>query len=664
MRTIRETPTSPGIPNITAIVFTRRASETPSSVWENKDRFLKEVNEELTDLNALISQYNTLYNAPQGTNADKIKVLQDIYEQRKKMEDKYPADMVGYCPDYQNKIQKKLHRQLKTEFSSLGIRSLREDVIYNRTSSPHSLADFIANMSLDKVSDMNEILSEDSSKGQSVTDLARIKQSLINLYEAPDSFLDTPGEDGYAESKAFWNEHSIQYLDGINSRIFIIKDSQNQESVLKVENRKNVPKTVLNKMLSALKDVLTPIITEQQATFINSKGIPITRTLQVTAFCTGGNLIQHADKISNDDKKITSALNIYSQMTQILIKMGENNATHTDMKNTNWIIDQNERVKIADTKGFAPTENGIFRVENHTNRWHLGRVHTPYMDAPERQNQLTVGFSADKAHSYMLGKNLYQFLSGCSDDYLEDKHDATPPDEQVMKNLSSADKYVLHTQQYDFNLPIFKTEHGIELKALIQKMIKPDPNDRISLADALLVQERIKLKDECINSLNTIVNTTRFGNNDKEMIQFEANQIIAIRSAKDVNKLMELRDTLNVIAKDPITNAIYQKVKDYHNNKSSVSGRTKGNKISNAMANVPVEDRRTVLRDNATGIFLEVQKELAAHRIRGKVYLNEDQTAIDEKKAVKSFTILKEKWRSLQRPQSPEDENKEIIKPH
>lgn len=609
MQTRRELPVLPKISPIDNITYEIQ-SNWPDSVKNNAKDFQLDVNNQLINLNKRIHEYNKSFNSPQSSNGHKIELLQQIYEERKKLGYKYPPVLLGYCSDYQDKIQSNLYNQLKNEFSALGIDSIREDVIYQRPSLQPSdaLADFISNMPLDKAAGMLKILSKMSSTYDSKISLEQLKKSLIDLYK--------PLEDGYTQSKAFWEKNDIQFLAGFNSMNFKVthKDT-GHVSLLVAQEQLGMPKNTLSDVRPFLKDVFLPVRAEQQAVFKNEKGLPITKSLMVTDFCPGGDLMQYSAKLNHSDSiKTTSALNLYSQMTHVLITLGEKNAFHSDMKNKNWIVDKNEQIRIVDTKGICPTERGLYNVNNDANRWYLNGVHSDHMDAPERGLRFTDGFSADKAHSYMLGKNLYQFLTECSNDSLEKKHDAS---------------------EYDFDLPIFKTQTGIELKNLIQQMIKPAPHERIALADALLALQLITLKDECNNCLDVIVKNQSFGKVDYKMNEFSEKQSNIIHATTDVNQLIELKATLNRIAHDPIINAIHKKVDAYNQSNLYIKGHAKAANITKAMAEIPIDERHNVLNENATGLFADVQKALATPRFIGNM----------------SSTTFKDKWLSLKERQ-------------
>ena len=67
-------------------------------------------------------------------------------------------------------------------------------------------------------------------------------------------------------------------------------------------------------------------------------------------------------------------------------------------------------------------------------------------------------------HAFMLGKNLYQFLTGCSSSDLENIH-------------INIDKTNLFTGD------VFEGDEGRQLQDLIINLLQEDPQDRMSLSE-------------------------------------------------------------------------------------------------------------------------------------------------------------------------------------
>jgi serine/threonine protein kinase len=618
---------------------------TTATKPEKMADFIKQVNEDCIELNIIIRKYNLHCDNPQSTDTEIKNSLQSIYELRKLIEDKYPAAFYGDCLDYREQIQDRLLQQLRKGFESIGIQSMLEHAIYGKEAflSEHGnplLAELIAQMPASKIAAMIAMLS------------AAEPNKLITLYEA--------NEEGYATFQFFLTTHSISFLGGAHSKNFkVIHLKTKETSVLKIEYRMDMPKKLEAKLRAgSLHDVFTPIMVERQGTFINSEKKPITRTLLVTSYCVGGDLLQHASKQLSDTEKIRSALTIYTQMASVLIAMCEQNVVHTDMKNSNWMIDNKGALRISDTKGFDPIQNGVYTRNNTENLWYgayEGLVHTQGYDAFEYNCQGT--FPADTFHAYILGKNLYEYITGCKIEQLP------------LSTTVSNDHFIL---------PIFRTDIGALLKQLIQQLTETEYTKRCSVASALTklksiqrvveqkvlaeqlisVEQLTKKKNQCFTLLQRIVWEQKFGDSDTLMNDYVTTQKKAIEEAKTPEELNALQKQMETMVNNYTINAVHQKIYSYKQ-QYWPGMRSKAKNIELMMAKIAIAERGTILKD--TGLIkseaginkLNVQKSLAAHRYffwsADNVYLNKDGT-INEKKAARSFKTLKEECNKFNKP--------------
>ena len=464
------------------------------------DPFIIQVNAEIRELNVLINQYNVAEKRSQG------EILQRIYLAKLKMDNTHSDLNLGRFPGYKEQIQNKLFKNLRAEFNKSGVQSLLDVAELNPgiKKAPAMTAEFpkiLANMEPEKVNLLLEILSAGA---------AFNKRRLINLYMA--------SEPGYAEYQRFLRNNSIQFLGGNNSKNFkIIPANGASPLILKVENRLGMPKGVEQHLrLHSLQEVFTPVFAERQA-YCDIGGHSVARTLVVTEFCSGGDLESHGVQIGrNDAKRIQSALDIYSQMGTILKNMHQEYCSFPDMKNSNWLIDTHGKVRIADTKSFSPIQrNGEVNITENMKKWY-GFLSTSYMNPPEFD--LPTPFSADKMHSFMLGKNLYQYLSNCPWRYLANNN--------IVRN-------------YDFSATVFSTEEGIQLKSLIYKMIQPNPADRISVRQALLIFEQI----QCGILLKQL-NAYNMGDKESEKEQYIATIKTRITAANTLQELGAIKQLL------------------------------------------------------------------------------------------------------------------------
>lgn len=417
---------------------------------------LVEIEQDIEHLNSAIETYNVV----PPHNEHKLACLQKIYQLKKTIEHKYPPDFTGAWENYRRVFQVQLFNDLKDQFALLGIHSLNEAVLFGQpktagtagSTPPITIEQILADMSTDKIATLTKYL---------------VKDKWPKLYDS----LDTSTE--AQNFKKFFDEHSIRYVGGGNSKNFQITSSNGSSCVLKIENRLNQPKNVEDYLRSgALSTHLTPVTAERQVPFIDTKHNKLTtRTILVTSFCSGGNLLDHtAAKGADFNARIKAVFNIYHQVGELLIKTQEAGCVFTDAKNTNFLLSRdknnNDTVLIADTKAFmfVNKSDGKFSYQLPQNKW-LGQIKSKNIWSPEFDTSLP--FSADKLHVRQLGIGIYQYLTKCPECYL------------IREN------YAEYANDYDFQYPIFQTSVGKQLKELITQMTHPFPDARIPLKAAL-----------------------------------------------------------------------------------------------------------------------------------------------------------------------------------
>lgn len=376
-----------------------------------------------------------------------------------------------------------------------------------------SLPDFLANMSPNKVNDLTTILA----KGASFS-----PGELVKLYSAAEEkHPDTSAEAAWF--KQILKTHKITFLGGGNSKNFKVTGESGSVMVLKVDNRLDAPKSI-EALLAAttLKGTLTTVYADRPA-IIKVNGKSESRGLLITDFCKDGDLESHGNSFSKyATSRTQSALRIYSQMGTVLEGIREQKAAFPDMKNTNWLI-QDGKLKIADTKSFVPAVGGTIDFNSMEHRW-FGLCTTGFMNPPEFNS--SGKYDVDKVHAFMLGKNLYQYLSGCKYSYLLDKNDG---------------------EKYDFSAEIFKTETGQELQALIKGLIKPEPGQRLSVRSAVetlnAIPQKVELKKECRDLVDKII---KLEASDSERVANSGLQRIG--NAKGISELESIKNDLQTAA--------------------------------------------------------------------------------------------------------------------
>ncbi len=444
-----------------------RLSGTMAALIGKDGTLLPPLNGDVTELNLLITQYNLVKEAP-----NRLKNLRKIYEKKKEIEGKYPPTSVSQFPDYQSQIQEALFSELQCHFQEVGVFSMHERAIYSDVTAKSNqpvltLAELLANMAQKKISILINHL---SSKPE--------PNALTNPY--------SPSEPGFRDFQTFINANQMRFLGGSNSINFMIVNTVTQEVVvLKVENRLNQPKAAEAKLRAGvLQNILTPVAIERNATILDASGDRVSRTLIVTNYCTGGDLLSHADERVDTDVRLASALDIYSQMAAVLNTFAAAGYLFSDMKNPNWLVNQDGKLQIADTKAFIPIRGGIYNKLNVENKGYTLPA-SIYMKPPEFDSPT---FSAGKAHAFMLGINLYDYLTLASEEELE------------AFKADTSDK---------FNHDIFRSEEGVALASLIKKLLQTEPARRSSVQEALTELARIQqisidLKIACNQLLSAI----------------------------------------------------------------------------------------------------------------------------------------------------------------
>lgn len=310
--------------------------------------------------------------------------------------------------------------------------------------------------------------------------------------------------------------NTIEYLGGGNSKNFLVTNvlTGNKE-VLKLEYRMGNPIDQVQKLQknAALSPYFVGVSHNRAVAIGTNRGSDI-RFLQMTDFCQGDDLTSCAYKVESDISRLISANNIYSQMAHVLVNLDANNTIHTDMKNSNWLLDEQGRLRIADTKAFVPTEKGNFsRSIARKNKYDL--VTTSYLNPPEFA--FDAPFSASKAQAYMFGKNLYDFLSA----YDYHKKSGSYNYEAI--------KQAKNGEDLNFDAPIFSTPIGERYKQLICEAVRANPNERLDMRgvqESMQAIESLLKKPEILNEYYEI----------RSALQ---------RQAKSVNSTQNIRDNIN-----------------------------------------------------------------------------------------------------------------------
>ena len=397
-----------------------------------------------------INEAITKYNRAEDNNT-KLEALNNMQEALHYVDvhaaaEDEPGNLTQATEFHTNKTT--LFKQIKTAYADLGVTTLVRRTP-GRDDSP--VAQIISDLPPDKADSLMEILH----KGVSST----LNDELKGLYNEQDTSQEAK------QWASFLDNHSIEFLGGGNSQNFSVINNTNQQvKVLKVDNRLGMPRHTEEHLREALPDVFIPVDAERQVLGLcplsknRSKTQNGSRTLIVTDFCSLGSVLEHSETVrakKDDNELYKSSSNLMGQMIGVLSKIQGSNCCFPDAKLTNWLVDENGRIRLADSKSFVFTFNG--RYEKHL-PGNEGTSHELLHTNRFTPKELTSPpFDAEPLHAAILGCNLYTYLAG----------NTLPDKTKERKNES-----------------IFQSELGQEYLKLINQLVKDPPHTRMSLGEA------------------------------------------------------------------------------------------------------------------------------------------------------------------------------------
>lgn len=511
------------------------------------------------EVNRLIQKYNRTPDL-----SEKEQSLKDIQNKIKQVEYKFPPSLIAESPGFRE-VNAGLFKEIQHQMASLGINSL-----LNSPTKPSPLAEVIANIAPDKADKLLDILV----KGKN------FQIELKELY---------PPEDKSKEAERFrdfLNNHEIRFLGGKNSKNFIVTNLvDNSDLILKVDSRLDMSRIAEAHLREELPSQFTLIEAERQVTGKNKNGETISRTLLVTENCSGGSVLDYSSKFSTPAESLKSTFDIFEQMANIMVQIQDSKCVFPDAKISNWLVDTNGKVLIADTKSFLFTdEDGRCSLSLPDNQYSV-LLSSPSFSPPELYSG---SFDADSTHAYILGKNLYIGAVGMA--FIGDDG-----------------------SKFDFDRAIFKEEHGPELRALIEALVKPNPADRMPVREAL--DELFILKNPEITAVFKELKGLRCGSKDEKMNDFIHDKLQDIRLSGPVgraNIINELNQLVKEMKEDKVVNEANSIVNNFkkHPEPYTMELDIKVNKIEKALCSLPIEERR---RFNQSDEAVVVQRILASY---------------------------------------------------
>jgi serine/threonine protein kinase len=342
--------------------------------------FINQINTDyLPSLNAFIADYNN----NEGVDDVEIHELRcaqliEIEKIKNQIENRYPASYFTCCPDYIEKIQKKLCNELYTGFVEYGL----------KIDNSCELAELIRTLSHEELGELYQALTMG-------TYSERIKSKLS----------------GYA----------IECLSRGNNYIFQLTHAARNESfMVRIGDQLNQPRSQAIELGYQTTYLKNPYASRQYSGLVNVRGYDNHRKkviglkqgtviIDVLPFYKNSDLATyHAGIIESQAQDgLLSIIRDYQQMVDILLDLQSKHKVFLDAKLSNWMVDDNGKLAIVDAKSIlAVTPELEYDAALAENEGHK-HVHSTLYDPPE---YASLQFNADKVHAFITGKNLYDTL--------------------------------------------------------------------------------------------------------------------------------------------------------------------------------------------------------------------------------------------------------------
>lgn len=417
--------------------------------------WLKIINRGISEVNRLIEKYNSAYSID-----EKKLILQHIENTQQNLDDTLPDTIVSYFDPYVNLFYDNLFLQLQEQkkyFSPQATHLPSETVEY--------FSDLLSTMDYCKAGRVLEILL--AGKEADIGELARLYEPLDSNYDAYQSFLE---------------QHTIQFLAGKNSKNFVIENKQSgSKYILKVENRIDATKEVERTLRRTLNkypnndNFLVEVYAERRV-LCGLSGSKLTATLVFMNYCEGKTLTQLATIPTSIEERIELGIEIGLAHLKLVKKTQDMNVVNTDYKGDNLFFVRDSFsseliATVADCKAFCAAQDGFFIPP-----WDSRAITSGVLGAPEIVNKEIIRgrFRVEPIHLYTVAKNIFMVL-------------AADDDEAISTSLLIPGFIDLL-----FTSPLFTTIKGQVLKDLLMKLGRFNPDDRLSLDEAMNILKGLK----------------------------------------------------------------------------------------------------------------------------------------------------------------------------
>lgn len=421
------------------------------NISERGHAFLARMNEDIGQLNLLISEYNLANN-----RTDRIAKLKQLDTTRRRLDDSYSDAEISHLLDYQSSVYSALQQALYQQRSRLHLGSNYQAKAIFEPDSGQELSDVLDGLSTDEIAQIMQILSLGKRK--------ELRQQLTQI---------APLNQAY---QTFLIEHDVEFIGGGNSKNFAFTHRIRQKRILlKLENRLNSPKKDERELRTSLSEksnesgFLVHEWSDRRAAYLDPKTNKVTIRRLTVMDCSQGHTISDLPLEADIPAQQNLAIDVALSQIMIYKKMHFLGKTWTDGKGENLLLHrdpltQGMVAEIADCKAIYTCDPA-----NGTADFQAAVCTTTGASAPELQVQKPGVIDIDKAAVYTIGRNLFEsllcFVPTAYQKYLTPAgNDGKCPYEAV----ELPDNY--------FNHPVFDGP----FKALIQSMVLSEPTARIS----------------------------------------------------------------------------------------------------------------------------------------------------------------------------------------
>lgn len=459
----------------------------------------------------------------------------------------------------------------------------------------------------------------------------------------PDKAMDNPfftNNDASYRPRILSNGNTINVL--FNPNLFVIKDASVVSQVLRIDKRSGMSTSPFHraKQIPALQSVL--VVPEFSRRIMMGEGerAQLAEVTLVPYFSKGSLDATRKKKFTNAKKAWDDVFDYYSQMATVFQQMNEHDVFFPDSKNSNWVIDNQGELRIVDNKSLLTTENGVYKGKGDD------LMYTMDFIPPEYNDVLSNEFNADKAHAYLLGKNLKKFIEGLQGSKKNEVGMELPSFLTPTRAVPS------DSPTTEFLNELNADTRREQYEALAEELTQDDPSKRPSVAEALKRIQEIQTPSVEMGKFNAIQKELENDvGNDAGLQDYlkEARKNFINQSAERGNILQEMRQLAS------FHKAIH-KVNRNLNNRFffSDSAKEKAQKINDIVNKLSIPERLAIVEQHHKSDYQKLREPNDNY--------NKLMTALNEHRILKfttgetsSFKKFKDTVQSMREKETKEE---------